>query len=296
MRSRSILFLIILCMAVALPLQLVAQKKYLYEEPQTTEPEVKDDPVERMIEQATAAEDTPTLAAELAPMPTYAPLSVYADTVAHWKGLKEFAYARYLDSLLRNRKLSQEELQKKAEEKRRAAKKKSGDQKDNDGSYELPTGNGLIDSPVLKLLFWILAIGFLCFIVYSLFLKDGVFRKRSTVSPTANAKDAGVFDLQTPLSEIDRKIQEAVQQQNYRLAIRYQYIKNLHQLFHKQWATYAVDKTNFQYVQEISNADLREGFAQLTLHYEYVWYGEFAIDLDIYRELEKQFTHFYAKI
>ena len=58
----------------------------------------------------------------------------------------------------------------------------------------------------------------------------------------------------------------------------------------------AADKTNNNYVRELTNKNYQQDFAALTLNYEYVWYGEFAIDENIYRRLATDFLQFNNKI
>ena len=64
----------------------------------------------------------------------------------------------------------------------------------------------------------------------------------------------------------------------------------------KKFIEMAPDKTNFQYVQEIGNRDYQNEFASLTLNYEYVWYGEFAIDKNVYQKIETNFNGLNKKL
>jgi hypothetical protein len=83
---------------------------------------------------------------------------------------------------------------------------------------------------------------------------------------------------------------------NYRLAVRYQYLKSLNSLAVRQHISLAADKTNYQYVQEIANTVLKNEFSSLTLNYEYIWYGEFVIDGSKYQRLAASFSDFNKKI
>jgi hypothetical protein len=49
-------------------------------------------------------------------------------------------------------------------------------------------------------------------------------------------------------------------------------------------------------VQEIANHNHRQDFAALTLNYEYVWYGEFDIEKDIYQKIENGFINLNRKL
>ena len=78
--------------------------------------------------------------------------------------------------------------------------------------------------------------------------------------------------------------------------MRYWYLKSLHHLHERGLLQLAADKTNYQYVNEIKNVSQRNEFASLTMNYEYVWYGEFAVDQLLYQRLEGSFSSFVKKI
>ncbi|MBK8608669.1 MAG: DUF4129 domain-containing protein [Chitinophagaceae bacterium] len=152
----------------------------------------------------------------------------------------------------------------------------------------------LLSSDLLQITLWILGIGFILFIIHRLFLADGTFlrRSRSVKNELAEVKEE-IIDSD---SDFDRLISQALQQQNFRQAVRYQYLRTLHALADRNFIELAPDKTNFQYVREISNSDHQQDFAALTLHYEYVWYGEFNIEKNIYQKIEGGFIRLNQKL
>ena len=110
-------------------------------------------------------------------------------------------------------------------------------------------------------------------------------------------------DVLTGESDFDTLINQSLKSDNYRLAVRYQYLKVLHKLADKHFIEMAADKTNYQYVREVAgrggraaHQDFQNEFASLTLSYEYVWYGEFAVDETIYRKIATGFTQFNQKL
>jgi len=196
------------------------------------------------------------------------------DSVENWKNRKAFEYAKWLDSLLKARQ----------------------DKVKPSMNFSPPRGPSMLDaflsSNFTKIFFWILAGLFILFILYKLFLTEGAFRR---VGKTDKAATPLVEEeLITHESDFDAMIRQAVGAGNYRLAVRYQYLKTLHQLAAKGAVALASDKTNYQYVREIKDGESRKGFAGLTLSYEYVWYGEFAITEQTYRKIENEFTLFNA--
>jgi hypothetical protein len=141
---------------------------------------------------------------------------------------------------------------------------------------------------------WFIAGAFILFIIYNLFLADGVF-KRSPKSNSAAIPEAEEEHIDKE-SDFDKLIRNAIQSGNYRLAIRYHYLQTLHLLAGKNQVQLAADKTNYQYVRELVNKNFQNDFSALTLNYEYVWYGEFAIDEIVYSKLKTAFVSFNNKL
>lgn len=193
------------------------------------------------------------------------------DSIKNWRNLKAYAYTKYLDSLLKNKK--------KPEPK---ATPRPG------------ILNSILGSGFVSVLLWTLAICFVLFIIYRLFLADGVFQRRSKAVKNAEAEVEE--EVITGESDFDALIRSALQNSNYRQAVRYQYLRTLHILADKHFIDLAPDKTNFQYVREIANRSHQNDFASLTLNYEYVWYGEFEIGKDIYQKIENNFNSLNQKL
>ena len=198
-----------------------------------------------------------------------------ADSVAAWKNSKDFAYVKDMDSLL----LAAKEVQKKEPENR------------SSGSNWL---GRFLSSGGVKFFFWSLAIFFVLFILYKLFLTEGAFR-RKTLSSAPGTLEVEE-EVITSESDLESLIKQALQAGNYRLAVRYKYLQTLYKLAAKKMVELAVDKTNYQYVREISNQNYQNDFAALTLNYEYVWYGEFEIEANIYKRIEAGFSQFNNKL
>lgn len=204
-------------------------------------------------------------------------LNFPVDSMRQWKNLKEFAYAKYLDSLLKDKNDNQKK------------------QVENNTGFSVPGFlDRLLSSSVLKILLWTITGLFILFILYRLFLAEGVFKRASKTNQHAGAEVEE--EVITTESDFDALINQALQNGNYRQAVRYQYLKTLHNLAGKNFIELAPDKTNFQYVGEIKNREYQNDFAALTLNYEYVWYGEFAIEKNIYQKIEMNFINLNKKL
>ncbi|UAM99354.1 hypothetical protein K8354_05950 [Polaribacter litorisediminis] len=73
-------------------------------------------------------------------------------------------------------------------------------------------------------------------------------------------------------------LKQALENKNFRLAIRYYYLTSLKILSNKEMISYHKDKTNSAYLSEIENRDIKNQFSYLSYVYAYVWYGEFTLD------------------
>jgi hypothetical protein len=274
---RKIIYISLLLMGFLSVAQ--AQKKIIYEDTSLLQKEEKvSAPVEEIVEvvqDSTAVVQAPVTALEEdepADTTLYKnDLNLSYDSIKNWKNLKEYAYIKYLDSLLKN------------------IKKKEPKQSAPHRSIL----SGLFNSDFVTVLLWTLAIAFVLFILYRLFLADGAFKRKSK---SAKAEAEVEEEIISHESDFDALIRQALQSGNYRQAVRYQYLRTLHLLAGKSLLELAPDKTNFQYVSEITNRSYQQDFASITLNYEYVWYGEFEIDKNIYDKIETNFRGFNQKI
>ena len=87
----------------------------------------------------------------------------------------------------------------------------------------------------------------------------------------------------------DAAISRAVSENNYRLAVRYMYLQLLQRLTAAGAIEFAVDKTNTEYLREITGKPYKDEVAELTRYYDYVWYGEFVIDAAAWSKLQSRF-------
>lgn len=259
-----------------------AQKKVIYEDTSLLQKEeMIQAPVEEIVEEPIKVVEAPVTATdEEAEEPADTTLrnndlELSYDSVKKWRDLKDYAYTKYLDSLLRNIKKKEPKA----------------------STPSMPRRSifsGIFNSGILQALLWILAIAFVLFILYRLLLADGAFKRKTKQAKNTEAEVEE--EIITNESDFDALIKQALQIGNYRQAVRYQYLRTLHLLADKNLVQLAPDKTNFQYVSEIANRSHQQPFAALTLNYEYVWYGEFEIDKTIYDKIENSFTGFNQKI
>jgi hypothetical protein len=143
---------------------------------------------------------------------------------------------------------------------------------------------------VLKYLFLSLGIAAIVFIVLKLAGVDvrGLIKRKP-----ADARIPFTETLEN-IHEIDfdLNIDQAIAEHNYRLAVRLLYLRALKQLNDAQLINWQIDKTNAAYINELTNANQREAFAVLTRQFEFVWYGEFAINSQAFQNIKTLFSNF----
>jgi hypothetical protein len=95
--------------------------------------------------------------------------------------------------------------------------------------------------------------------------------------------------------DYDERLQTAINQRNYKDAVRILYLKALRELSIAELIQWQADKTNSDYVRELTSHPVQKPFSMLTYFYEYVEYGDFEINesgfrkcSDIYQSLKQK--------
>ena len=84
-------------------------------------------------------------------------------------------------------------------------------------------------------------------------------------------------------------LQEALKQQNYRLAIRLRFLEALKLLADKGLINWQAGKTTHEYLTELPATSLREGLQSINYYYEYTWYGNFSASQELYSRVNAIF-------
>ena len=104
-------------------------------------------------------------------------------------------------------------------------------------------------------------------------------------------KTSSVVIEETHIEEIDFTdlIQSNEREGNFRNAVRYQYLAMLKSLSAQNLIEWDFQKTNTDYYRELKNLDTKEHFKKVSYLYDHVWYGEFPIEENLYREAVAEF-------
>jgi hypothetical protein len=209
------------------------------------------------------------------------------DSIIKWKRSRDFTYMAYLDSLLRkNKGLKKDTIN---IENGSVTKNRSLRRPEDAGD-----SFGFLNSFPVRIFLWLIAIFFIGFILYKLFFKGGLFSKKET--RTAEENEDKEPESLNDYSEYNTFIHEAEIKNDFNLALRYLYLQSLKKLSENELINFSPDKTNNLYVRELSGQSYQQQFSYLTLCYEYIWYGKFAIDKLQYQKIKEEFISFNKKV
>lgn len=161
---------------------------------------------------------------------------------------------------------------------------------DNKQASSGTKGVSITRQPWFSTLMWIIILAaFIAVIIFYLSESQfSLFRRNRNVEtgavPEPEEMPEDIFAIQYP-----QEIHKAIQQNNYRLAVRLHYLQLLKTLAARSVLRYQQDKTNLDYLQQLYKTPYYDLFFQVTRHYEYSWYGHFDVTADAYRMIREDF-------
>ena len=140
---------------------------------------------------------------------------------------------------------------------------------------------------VVKFIIYGLLIVFAIYILVKLLVGDSAssfFSRSSKAVAPLNIQEEHIENV-----DLDSYIKNALKEENYRLAIRYMYLKSLKLLSLNNSINWHFEKTNSDYLREIEDENLREAFKKTSYLYDNIWYGEYALDKVGFQNARKDF-------
>ena len=133
-------------------------------------------------------------------------------------------------------------------------------------------------------------------LAFLIFLLIRFFVKVNSKNVLTNSKSKGKVDFTEEEQiikneDIPELIKNAIEQKNYRLAIRYHYLLSLKYLIDNKNINWQPQKTNTDYINEIEINEIKISFQNITKIYDYVWYGEFSVNDLKFESLRKPFEN-----
>jgi hypothetical protein len=135
---------------------------------------------------------------------------------------------------------------------------------------------------------------FLFAVIYFLFAnKISIFYRSSSKNTNTDIEEDEVDLFKIPYQDL---LQKAYAEKNYRLAVRILYLQTLKLLSEKNIIAFQADYTNLDYLKQLSPTMFYKDFFAITRHYEYVWYGSFAVSEPAFNTIRKDFNTIQDKI
>lgn len=159
------------------------------------------------------------------------------------------------------------------------------------GQKETKKSRGLFNIPWLNVLFWIILIGgFIALLVWFLASSNiRLFRKGQKNTEEQNEEESteDIFEL-----NFEKEVQKAIDAKDYRMAVRLLYLRTLRDLANRNLITYTHEKTNSDYLLQLTGTAYYKNFFKLTRSFDYTWYGQFPVSQDGFALIQNEFSSF----
>lgn len=147
-----------------------------------------------------------------------------------------------------------------------------------------------LDLGGLKYVFYILVAGAILFVVIKIL-------QNINSSPSISNDNGRIYTLQEveeKILEIDlnKILNDALSAQDYRLALRIHFLIIIKALSLKGKITWAKDKTNWEYYNEIKDENIAFKFKEIIVPFEVIWYGEHELNENQYNKLQPPYNSF----
>lgn len=145
-----------------------------------------------------------------------------------------------------------------------------------------------------QVVLYILGTALVVFLVLVLLKVDGLkifFYGRGAQKLNYQVIDENIHEM-----DFEKLIQQAVQQKDYRRGVRLVFLYSLKMLSDANHITWEQGKTNHDYVAELKAQELKGGFSELSVYFEYAWYGNFAISGETFGKVQGVFSEWRGKV
>jgi len=120
--------------------------------------------------------------------------------------------------------------------------------------------------------------------------QNNIIRRKQRFNPgdkEQEISEENIFDI-----NYQQEIEKAIDSANYRLAIRLLFLRLLKNLSQKNIIQYKHERTNFDYLSQLSSGRYYKDFFRLTRNYEYAWYGKFDVSEESFGIIKNDFENF----
>ncbi|MBS1506806.1 MAG: DUF4129 domain-containing protein [Bacteroidetes bacterium] len=137
--------------------------------------------------------------------------------------------------------------------------------------------------------------GALLVVIILLLLRVNAFRVFFSGADAGQSNNQ-LFEENIHEMDFEKLIREAKQNNDYRMATRLVFLYSLKILSDQQVIRWLPGKTNHDYLDEVERSDLKDGFQELSLYFDYAWYGNFRVSEEIFQKVEGVFLQLKNKV
>jgi hypothetical protein len=134
-------------------------------------------------------------------------------------------------------------------------------------------------------------VGFIIFFI----LKSTGFKvflsNKKIVGEGSEHEDENIHEM-----DFDALLNQALSNNDYRRGVRLLFLSALKMLSDRSLIHWEQGKTNHEYMSELKQTELVEGFNQLSYYFDYAWYGDFQVTEETYKRVQNIFTNWKSKI
>jgi hypothetical protein len=150
------------------------------------------------------------------------------------------------------------------------------------------SGQSLFSGAAFKYIFSGIAILLLAFILFRLIagrLNNKSIKRGKVIVTVEDIED--ISHVTEP--ELDRLLRLALESGNFREAVRIYYVSIIRRLSENELIRWQKDKTNREYLSELSHSSHYPLFREITLLFDRVWYGDIHLDESAYLRMSPRF-------
>jgi len=149
-------------------------------------------------------------------------------------------------------------------------------------------------STILDYFYYGLMIAALILIIRGLIKAD----RRGLLFGKTISNEIKMIESEEDISQLnfDELVAAAIESRQYKLAVRYLFLKSLKLLSEKGIVELRNNKTNHQYLTEIKNNKISLAFQIATSRFEWVWYGDFPVDERFLKTSRNDFNELFGLI
>ena len=156
------------------------------------------------------------------------------------------------------------------------------------GLFEIDSDSAKETVQWLKYAFYFVVIGLAVYLLIKMILgKEGRWLFKRNKKKYTDPDFAIEEDIQSV--NFEDLIQKAVEDKDYRLAVKYHYFYLLRKLDESGIIKYDPQKTTYDYQLDLEGTKYNSIFSKAAYYYTYIWYGEFTIDANEYKTTSNVF-------